>query len=195
MKVFLSSPVNKINLTKLYSTAAYGYESWSIKKSGHQRTDAFKLWSCRGLLRVPWTARRSNQSIQKEINPEYSLRAVKLKFQYFGHLMPRGQLIGKDSVAGTDWRQKQKGETEDEMVRQPHQLNGQESGWTLGDSEGQGGLVSCSPWGPQRVGHNLTTEQQHSTVSIPLTNPGVNDFKKWPNCRELPHQRWYSYHR
>ena len=102
MKVFLSSPVNKINLTKLYSTAAYGYESWSIKKSGHQRTDAFKLWSCRGLLRVPWTARRSNQSIPKENSPEYSLEGLmlKLKLQYFGHLMRRADSFKKTLMLG-----------------------------------------------------------------------------------------------
>ena len=100
MKVLLSSPVNKINLTKLYSTVAYGCESWSIKKSGHQRIDAFKLWCWRGLLRVPWTARRSNQSILKEINPEYSLRAVKLKFQYFGHLMPRANVLERTMLQG-----------------------------------------------------------------------------------------------
>ena len=100
MKVLLSSPVNKINLTKLYSTVAYGCESWSIKKSGHQRIDAFKLWCWRGLSRVPWTARRSNQLILKEIKPEYSLAAVKLKFQYFGHLMPRANLLERTLSQG-----------------------------------------------------------------------------------------------
>ena len=65
----------------------YGCESWTIKKAEHQRTDAFELWYWRRLLRVPWTARRSNQSIPKEINPEYSLEGQILKLQYFGHLM------------------------------------------------------------------------------------------------------------
>ena len=67
----------------------YGCENWPTKKSKHQRIDAFKLWSWRRLLRVPWTARKSNQAILKEINPEYSLEKLmlKLKLQYFGHLM------------------------------------------------------------------------------------------------------------
>ena len=69
----------------------YGCESWTIKKAEHQRIDAFELWCWRRLLRVPWTARRSNQSILKEINPEYSLERLmlQLKLQYFGHLMQR----------------------------------------------------------------------------------------------------------
>ena len=75
--------------------AMYGCESWTIKKVEHQRTDAFELWCCRRLLRVSWTARRSNQSILKEINPEYSLEGVmlKLKLQYSGHLMRRADLL------------------------------------------------------------------------------------------------------
>ena len=67
----------------------YGCESWTIKKAERQRTDAFELRCCRRLLRVPWTARRSNQSILKEISPEYSLEGLTLKLQYFGHLMQR----------------------------------------------------------------------------------------------------------
>ena len=81
-------------LTKVYLVKAmtfpvvmYGCESWTIKNVERQRIDAFELWCWRRLLRVPWTARRSNQSILKEINPEYSLEGLKLKFQYFGHLM------------------------------------------------------------------------------------------------------------
>ena len=100
MKVFLSSPVNKINLKKLYSTVAYGCESWSIKNSGHQRINAFNLWCWRGLLRVPWTARRSNQSILKETNPEYSLEALKLKFQYFGHMMQKANSLERTLLQG-----------------------------------------------------------------------------------------------
>ena len=73
----------------VFPVVMYGYEIWAIKKVEHQRTDAFELWCWRRLLRVPWTARRSNQSILKEINPEYSLERLmlKLKLQYFGHLM------------------------------------------------------------------------------------------------------------
>ena len=83
-----------------FPVVMYGCESWTIKKAEHQRTEAFKLWCWRRLLRVPWTARRSNQSILKEINPEYSLEGLMLKLQYFGYLM--SQLIGKDPEAGKD---------------------------------------------------------------------------------------------
>ena len=83
----------KIRLVKamVFPVAMYGCESWTIKKAEHQRVDAFELWCWRRLLRVPWTARRSNQSILKEISPEYSLEGLmlKLKVQYFGHLMRR----------------------------------------------------------------------------------------------------------
>ena len=82
---------NKVHLVKamVFPVIMYGCESWTVKKAEHQRIDAFELWCWRRLLRVPWTARRSNQSILKEITPEYSLEGLmlKLKFQYFGHLM------------------------------------------------------------------------------------------------------------
>ena len=80
----------------------YRFESWTIKKVEHQRIDAFKLWCWRRLLRVPWTARRANQSILKEINPEYSLEGLilKLKLQYFGHLMQRADSLEKTLMLG-----------------------------------------------------------------------------------------------
>ena len=80
----------------------YGCESWTLKKAERQRTDAFKLWCLRRLLRVPWTARRSNQSILKEISPEYSLEGLmlKLKLQYFGHLMRRTDSLEKSLMLG-----------------------------------------------------------------------------------------------
>ena len=85
--------VNKGHLVKaiVFPVVMYGCESWTIKKAEHQRIDAFELWCWRRLLRVPWTARRSNQSIMKEISPEYSLEELmlKLQFQYIGHLMLR----------------------------------------------------------------------------------------------------------
>ena len=104
----------------------YGCESWTVKKAECQRIDAFELWCWRRLLRVPWTARRSNQSILKEINPEYSLEGLmlKLKFQYFGHLMERTDSLEK--TLGKGWRQEEKGTTKDEMVGWQHRLNGQE---------------------------------------------------------------------
>ena len=95
--------LTKIHLAEamVFPVVMYGCESWTIKKVEHQRTDAFILWCWRRLLRVPWRARRSNQSILKEINPEYSLegRMLKLKLQYFGHLM-LSQLTGKTLMLG-----------------------------------------------------------------------------------------------
>ena len=85
-----------------FSSSHYGCESWTIKKVECQRIDAFELWCWRRLLRVPWTARRSNQSTLKEISPEYSLKGLmlKLKLQYFGHLMQRTDLLEKTLMLG-----------------------------------------------------------------------------------------------
>ena len=120
----------KIHLVKamVFLVDMYGCESWTIKKAEHQRTDAFKLWCYRRLLRVPWTTRRSNQSILKEINTQHSLEGLmlKLKLQYFGHLNTKSQLTGKDFDAGKEWGQEQKGVTEDEMVGWHHRFNGHE---------------------------------------------------------------------
>ena len=87
------------------------YELWTIKKAEHQRIDAFKLWCWRRFLRVPWTARRSNQSTLKEINPEYSLDGLllKLKFQYFGHLMRRAYSLEKTLILGKIEGRKRRG--------------------------------------------------------------------------------------
>ena len=125
----------------------YGCESWTIKKAEHRRIDAFELWCWRRLLRVPWTARRSNLSILKEISPGCSLEGLmlKLKLQYFGHLMQRANSFEKTLMPGKDWGQK--GMTEDEMVGWHHRLNGHEFGWTPGAGDGQGGLACCSSWG------------------------------------------------
>ena len=111
--------------TMVFPVVIYRCESWTIKEAKHWRTDALELWCWRRFLRVPWTARRSNQSILKEICPEYSLEGLmlKLKLQYFGHLMQRTELIWKDPDARKDGRQEQKGMTEDEMVGWYHWLD------------------------------------------------------------------------
>ena len=113
----------KVHLVKamVFLVVMYGCESWTIKNAECQRTDAFKLWFWRRLLRVPWTSRRSNQSILKETNPEYSLKRLmlKLNLQYFGHLMWRADSLEKNWC----WRQKEKGVAEDEMVGWHHWLN------------------------------------------------------------------------
>ena len=90
---------------------------------------------------------RSNQSILKVINPDYSLEGLMLKLQYFGHLIRRADSLEKTPDAWKDWRPKEKGTTEDEVVRYQHWLHRHEFEQTLGDSEGQGSLVCCSPWG------------------------------------------------
>ena len=111
--------------------------------------DAFELWCWRILLRVPWTASRSNQSILTEISPGISLEGMmlKLKLQYFGHPHAKSWLIGKDSDAGRDWGREEKGTTEDEMAGWHHWLDGCESEWNPGVGDGQGGLACCDSWG------------------------------------------------
>ena len=121
---------NKVHLVKamVFPVVMYGCQSWTIKKAEHWRTDAFELWCWRRLLRVPWTARRSNQSVLKEISPEYSLEGLmlKLKLQHFGLLRQRTDSLEKDPDASKGWGQEEKGMTEDKMVGWPHRLNGHE---------------------------------------------------------------------
>ena len=109
----------KVCLVKamVFPVVMYGCERWNVKKAERRRIDAFELWCWRRLLRVPWTARRSNQSILKEISPGYSLEGLmlKLKLQYFGHLMQRVNSLEKTD-AGRDRGQEEKGMTEDEMA-------------------------------------------------------------------------------
>ena len=128
----------KVPLVKamVFPVVMYGWESWTVKKAQCWRIDAFELWCWRRLLRVPWTARRSNQSILK-ISPGYSLEGLilKLKLQYFGHLKWRAD-SGKDPDTGKDWGQEDKGTTEDEMVGWHHRLNGHGFGWILGVGDG-----------------------------------------------------------
>ena len=116
----ITLPTN-VRLVKamVFLVVMYGCASWTIKKAEYRRIDAFELWCWRRLLRVPWTARRSNQSILKEISPGCSLQGLilKLKLQYFGHLMGRVDSLEKTvMLGGIDWRQEEKGTTEDEMA-------------------------------------------------------------------------------
>ena len=117
----------KVHLVKamVFPVVMYGCESWTRKKAEHRRIDAFELWCWRRLLRVSWTARRSNQSIIKEVSPEYSLEGLmlKLKLQLLWPADAKSWLIGKDPDAGKDWRQEEKGTTEDEMAGWHHRLS------------------------------------------------------------------------
>jgi len=135
----------------------YECESWTMKKAECQRVDAFEQWCWRRLLRVPWTPRRSNQSIRKEVNPEYSLKGLmlKLKLQYFGHLMQRAHSLEKSLILGKiEGRRRRR--QQDEMVVRHHRLHGHDSGrWRR---TGKPGVLQFM--GSQRVGRDLATEQQ-----------------------------------
>ena len=133
----------KVHIVKamVFPVVMQGVESWTIKKAEHWRIDAFELWCWRRLSRVPWTA-RSNQSILKEINPEYSLKALilKLKLQYYGHLMRRADSFEKTLMLGKiegRRRGRQRMRWLDGIIR----LDGHGFQWTPGVGEGQGGLV------------------------------------------------------
>ena len=140
----------KVHLVKamVFPVVIYGCESWTVKKAEHWRIDAFELWCWRRLLRVPWTA---------EIQPVHSKGAQ--PWVFFGRndgkaetpvLWPphvKSWLIGKDSDAGRDWGQEEKGRMEDEMAGWHHRLDGREFEWTPGVGDGQGGLACCNSWG------------------------------------------------
>ena len=138
----------KVCLVKamVFPVVMYECESWTVKKAECQRIDTFEQWCWRRLLRVPWTARRSNQSILKEISPGISLEGMMLNKAETPVLWPlhtKSWLIGKDSDAGRDWGQEKKGMTEDEMAGWHHQLDGCESEWTLRVGDGQGGWCAA----------------------------------------------------
>ena len=139
----------KVCLVKamVFPVVVYGCESWTVQEVECRRIDAFELWCWRRLLRVPPAARRSSQSILKEISPGCSLEGLmlKLKLPIFWPPDAKSWLIWKDPDAGKDWQQKWM--TEDEMAGWHHQLNGHGFGWTPGVGDGQGGLACCDSWG------------------------------------------------
>ena len=128
----------------LFPVVMYGCESWTVKKAECWRIDAIELWCWRRLLRVPWTARRSNQSILKETSPGCSLE-TETPILWPPH--EKSWLIGKGPDAGRDWGQEEKGMTEDEMAGWHYRLDAHKFGWTPGVGDGQGGLAYYSSWG------------------------------------------------
>ena len=143
----------KVHLVQamVFPVVMYGCESWTVKKAEYWRIVAFELWCWRRPLRIPWTARRSNLSILKEISPEYSLEGLKLKLkfqfqlklklQYFGHLMRRADSFEKTLMLGKI-ESRRRGQ---QRMKWPHWLNRHEFEQVLGDGEGQGSLACCSP--------------------------------------------------
>ena len=149
LKIIEITSMTKVHLVRgmVFPVVMYGCESWTTKKAEHQRINAFELWCWRRLLRVPWTTRRFNQSILKEISPGCSLEGLmlKLKLQYLGHLIQRTDSLDPDT--GKDWRQEEKGMTENKMVGWHYQLYVHEVEQALWVGDGLGSLEGCSPWG------------------------------------------------
>ena len=155
----------------------YGCENWTIKKAECRRIDAFELWCWRRLLRVLWTARRSNQSILKEISPEYSLNA-EAETPILWPPDAKSWLIWKDPDAGKDRGWKEKGMKEDEMVGWHHWLNGHEFEWILGVGDGQAGLECCSSWGHKEsdTTERLNWTDDKLTANIILSDERLKAF-------------------
>ena len=153
--------LTKVCLVKamVFPVVMYGCESWTVKKAEHWKIDAFELWCWRRLLRVPWTARRSNQSILEEISPGISLEGMvlKLKLQCSGHLMRRFDSLEK-TLMWEGLGAEAKGMTENEMARWHHWLDGCESEWTPGVGRWTGRPGVLQFMGSQRVGHDWATE-------------------------------------
>ena len=146
----------------VFLVVMYGCESWTIKKAEHRRIDAFKLWCWRRFLTVPWTSRRSNQSILKEINPEYSLEGLMLKLQYFGHLMWKADSLKKILMLGKiEGKRRSRWQRMRWLMASPSQWT-----WVWANSGRQRtekpGMLQFI--GPQRVRCDLATEQQQQTA-------------------------------
>ena len=166
----------------VFLVVMYGYESWTIKKAERQkkkpksqRTDAFELWCWRRLLRVPWTARRSNQSILREVSPEYSLEGLmlKVKLQYFGHMMWRADSLEKTLMLGKIKGKRRRGQKG--MVWWHHHLNGHEFERAQGDG-GQGSLQSMGLQNQTRLSDWTTIKINMYHLKVPNSWGFVSHF-------------------
>ena len=147
----------------------YRCESWTIKKAEGWRIDAFELW-CWRLLRVPWTARRSKQSIWKGNQPWIFIGRTDTEAPILGPPDAKSLLIGKDLDAGKDWKQEENGTTEDEMVGWHHRFHGHEFEQAPGAGDGQGTLACCSPWCCKE---SDMTEQLNNSICTRWVLPGA----------------------
>ena len=173
----------KVCLVKamVFPVVMYGCESWTIKKAEYRRIDAFELWCWRRLLRVPWNARRSNQSILKEISPEYSLEGLDAEAETPILWPPdvKNWFTGKDPDAGKDWRWEEKGTTEDEMVGW---LDGITNSMDMslvssGVGDGQGSLACYIPWGCKESDTTEWLNWTELTVKAMYPTPSFNNYQ------------------
>ena len=160
------SVLSKVHLIKamVFPVVMYGCESWTIEKAECQRTDAFELWCWRRLLRVPWTAGRSNQSILKETSPEYTLEGLmlKLKLQYVGHLMQRTNSLEKTLMLGKIAGGRRRGWQRMRWLDGITDLMDMSLSKLWESVMDKGGLACCSPWGCREL-QRVATEQVNWT--------------------------------
>ena len=173
--------LTKVHLVKAmdFPVVTYGCESWTIKKAERWRTDAFELWCWRRLLRVPWTARRSNQCILKEISPEYSLEELMLKLkQYFDHLMQRTDSLEKTLMLGKIEGRRRRGRRRMRWLDGITWLDGHEFEQALGVGDGQENLARCNP--------NLNHRESDTTEWLNWTELEASCLSSYLDWTHLP---------